>query len=245
MSLIYSNAFNTDFGTVRALQTNGIVTDGVANPNGIPGHLQIFNNQYTATMYATDVDTVGGNRSEIIPAPNMTLGLEYWIAWECLVNASEWNANATSNVSIAQIHPLDSLVVALNFLLVLKYGLLYMAVPALDPPIVGTNSTLTLLKDFTYGQWHKFVIHWKPINDDTGYFELSIDGVAYYRNFNHGTAYNLDTPYFKLGLYDSNHDIDYGASCAAHYRNLNIYLGSQTYASVLGQPPVSPQLLLS
>jgi hypothetical protein len=83
---------------------------------------------------------------------------------------------------------------------------------------------------------------WK--NTSTGLLDFYIDGVCVYRLATRGTAYNLDAPYFKCGVYDGPHLEDFGTK-ACYVRNVSKYTGNlDGYATVLGQVPLSGKAAL-
>ena len=81
------------------------------------------------------------------------------------------------------------------------------------------------------------------INNEAGYLQAFVDGVQVYQNWQRGTSYNADAPYFKLGIYDGPHNADFGTK-SARFRNVRRYSGQNAYNEFLAEPPQPPQRMV-
>jgi Polysaccharide lyase len=244
MSLVASYPLSTDFTGLYKLQANGSEDTGNNFPTGIPGHIEIVNGVMRATINQSDTTTDGGIRSEIIPFSPTTLNTEQWFTWEVMLDPTSW-ADKLGQLAISQIHQLDSITTgAVSFLLVAKAGKLMVWVPLAEPPALNVNYNEMFVDDLRFNHWYKFALHavWK--NDSTGFMEVYMDGAPIYKKWNRGTGYNLDTPYMKCGLYDSNHSAAFGTKIA-YFRNVVEWSGNDGYTTVMGTTPVLPTRLIS
>lgn len=240
MTLLTSYALTSTFAGIPQLQCMGSGVSGNSAPSGVAGSIEIVNSTAKMTIRQTDPTTFTGIRSEMVFTP-FALNDESWVTWECMIASEDWLEN-TGQIIIAQIHPEDTIVAAVNFSLYVKGRQLFVSLPLSDPPTLSTSSSLTPLGDLVFGKWYSFCLHsvWK--NADTGMLEFYQDRKPVAKIFNRGTAYNLDTPYFKMGVYDGPHNADFGTK-AAYFRNLKIYSGNDGYTTVMGSTPITQTAL--
>lgn len=237
--------FSTDFSDVPVLQADNIQVSGMDSPNGIAGHLEIVNNSCKATIYSTDTATLGGIRSECAFTKS-SIGTENWYSWQTFINEADWVNGSSGICSIMQVHPLDSLTTAVNFLLVVDANQLKAYVPSLDPPSESTAYKIIPLIDFSYNRWHTFCLHAYWYDNDVGFMDLIYDQQMLLRIFRRGTAYTADTPYPKLGMYDINHTNQFGNYRSIYFKNMNLWTGTgYSYTDVLGTGIVPRPVFIS
>lgn len=245
MSLIFENTFSSDFANIQGLQTLGGQTAGSAAPAGIPNRLYIENGYMVAFVDQGDVPTFTGIRSEIKLA-NDTLGDDMWYGFDVLLQAADWVQLGTEEMSIFQIHTLDSISgTSINMSAVIIHGALHFVIPSPAPPTTPIVSTPTAAGiPVPFGTRFRVVMHalWKA--DTTGVLEVFIDRVPVLRQYNRATGYTADQPYLKVGVYDTFHSASFGTRLA-RYRNLKIYRGISSYGEVLGGRPLLPRALVA
>jgi hypothetical protein len=241
MTLVLSNPFTTNFTNIPTLQSLNSNVAGSSNGGaGIATRIEIVNGVFRARIVDTDDETFGGIRSECVFAP-MALNDEFWFTFEVMVNRAEW-ADAGGPISLFQVHNLDSINSAVNFLALLDNDRWLVRVPHYALPATGNAGNFRTAKmiPFQFGVWNKVAFHgvWK--NAATGIRELFINGDKVFSEWAVGTAYNSDAPYFKMGVYDVE-DTAFGTK-TAYFRNLNVYSGVESYQTVLGRAPMAPLL---
>jgi hypothetical protein len=227
MTLVYENAFNSDFSTVRNLQALGAFPNGVDSPEGIDGRIEIVDGVYRAHIDETDPPTVGGIRAECAFEVN-ALGEELWASFEILVKRSEFADDEF--IGIFQFHPGDTSPGPVDYHAILRYGSLRFQ---LSPEHAGVNDKLL---PWEFDRWVHVCMHYLPADDASGVFELYLDRVRVYTLLATDTAHSTDTPYLKLGLYDTQHGAAFGTR-TAYYRNLKLYKGAESFPTVLGGYP--------
>jgi Polysaccharide lyase len=232
MTLVYSQNFDMSFAAVPQLQANGTIVTGAASPSGIAGRMDIVGGVFRSRIVDTDPPTATGVRAECVFTP-AALGDEDWIRFEVLVNRADWDDTGTC--SVCQIHNKDTIAAAVNLVLVVKHGGWSIWTPAVDPPVEQGGFQQTQF-EFLYDRWNEVVIHAKWLNNTNGFLEVFINNVSAFRRFDVGTAYNGDTPYFKLGAYDAPHQLGFGTK-TAYYRNLKMYKGLEAQHVVMDRGP--------
>lgn len=232
MTLVYSQNFDISFSTVRQLQSNGTIIAGNLSPSGVSGRMEIVNGVFRSTIVDTDTPTATGVRSECA-FDLAALGDEEWITFDLRINEQDWDDNGF--ISICQIHNKDTINAAVPLLIAVKFDAWLVITPAQDPPTEQAN-TQQVIYEFDFNKWNKVAIHAKWINNNTGFLEVYINYISVHRRFNQGTAYNADTPYFKLGAYDAPHLLGFGTKIA-YYRNLKMYKGLESHSVTLGRAP--------
>lgn len=238
LTLLSDAPFASTFAGVNSLQCMGVTSyTPASNPNGIAGSMEIVDGWFKGTIRQTDPPTATGIRSEIT-LPAQALGDETWLTWDMQIIASEWPDNS-GQIVLAQMHPEDAIVAAVGFSFQAINGELFFTVPLSEPPTQSGGETRILVEPLRLGHIYQMAIHTKWINNNTGFMEAFVDGVQIYKSPPRGTAYNLDTPYFKLGIYDGPHLANFGTK-SARFRNLKRYSGNGGYADILGKPP-APQ----
>lgn len=248
MTLVINQPFSTSFAANANLQSNGSQVTGAGSPTGMTGRIDIVDGvgpspgskAYRARVVDTDADTFGGQRAECTFTAQ-ALNDESWYVFDLLINEADWTGTAQGNFSVFQVHNKDSITAAVNFLLYVRFGAFKIWTPASDPPTEQANYTVDHYPNFTYGQWHQICLHvlWK--NDGTGFTDLFINQAPVMRRFNRGNAYNADTPYVKLGIYNVADVAGFG-TLSAHYRNFKMFSGKESYTTVMGSTP-KPRLL--
>jgi hypothetical protein len=232
MTLIYSQNFETDFSAVPQLQSMGTIVAGNSSPAGIAGRMEIVNGAFKSTIVDTDPPTATGVRSECVFAKS-ALGDEDWITFEMRIKAEDWDDNGS--ISICQVHNKDSISAAVPILLIVKHNAWQIWTPAQDPPVEQQSFRQTSYP-FDFDVWNKVTIHAKWLNTPAGFLEVFVNNISVHRRFDQGTAYNADTPYFKLGVYDATHNLGFGTK-TAYFRNLKLYRGVESYSVAMGRGP--------
>lgn len=235
MSLQYTETFATNFSTVNTLQANGNTVTGSSSPSGILGNIQIAGGSFQSTMRSSDTATNGGIRAETAYTATATGNVNEF-TFQMLINQADWD-DGTHNgtqVSVCQLHTLDTNVFANEFALLLYNDCLYVWIPATQPPATGMNYLETPIWNFTYGIWHNICFRISLQTTTGGFIEVVYDNISIWKASMLGTAYSSDAPYFKLGVYDATHTNVFGNYRTAYYKNLNIWQGIDGSESYLG-----------
>lgn len=239
MTLLLANDFSQSFANIPTLQALNQNIAGSSNPNGITDRLDIVNNSMRARIYASDLETVGGIRSECLGAAQ-AVGDEIWVNIEVMAKSSEWNA--PDFVGLFQIHQKDSISSAVNFISGVDDGYWRLLVPNYALPATGNAGNFRTVAriPFRYDVWNKISFHAKWVAGATGFREFYINREKVFCEWGVGTAYTSDEPYPKWGCYDAFDSLNGEESAVAYFRNLTIYSGVNSYGTMLGGAPVAP-----
>jgi len=232
-----------DFAGVDGqLQCMGTSWSSSSYPNGVAGSMEIEDGWFKGTIRQTDPPTFSGIRSEIIPFSTQALGDEVVFTWEMLIKSSEWTDHS-GDIVLGQLHTKDDISAAVGFAFAAKGGTLFFDIPNSEPPTESWNEKRNIIGALQLDHIYKMAVRMRCINNTTGYLQAFVDGVQVYQNWQRGTSYNADAPYFKLGIYDGPHNADFGTK-SARFRNVRRYTGVDAYSLFLGQPPLPPRRLV-
>lgn len=245
MPLIDNNLSASFAGMVLTANGQILSGDSVA---GIDGRLEIIGGVARATLYPGDPDTGPGGRirSEIVWPYNSTG--EFWYLWEFMINEADWQYSGSDPVAMMSIHDVPD--VADNprhpeFGVRVVARQLRLEVPAATLPTESTDANRVATVPFTFGVWHKCVLHANWQIDNTGFREFFFDGVPILRQFNLPTHYDdVQGPYCKVGVYDHTSIKNY-PYLRAHFRNCKSLAGVQPYSAIFGGTPAVPARILS
>ncbi len=237
MSIVYQNDFSSTFTGCSALHA---INTPIFNPTGaigIANRVEIKNGVLRTYLSDADPETFGGQRSEVLTVYSAT-GDDIWYDFEVFIKATEWVQLSFEEISVFQVHASDSISgVTVDFMCVLTYGALQFYLPVPEPPSTPITSTiLGPVIEYPFDKWNRFCLHMNYKNTSTGLAEVFMNSTRLWSVSNRGTAYTSDTPYLKLGQYNTQHTAGFG-SRAATYRNLTVYSGIQSYQTVLGTVP--------
>lgn len=227
------------FAGLYQMQANGVTTDPIASPAGIPGRLEIVDDPLglrgrvvRAQMWDTDIDNYGGVRAEM-RLENMVNG-EYWWQWYAMVDAVPPSGQT---IVYNQIHKEGAVIDATEpWLLNLKNSAVQPVVPA---TAMATSYAVEYgqTAPIEFSKWHKYTLH--MILQDasaTGLRELYVDDVRVYREPNVVTAYTANKGYLKLGIYDYAHAGGFGF-CRAYFSGLTFYTGAMSPNAIMDVRP--------
>jgi hypothetical protein len=189
-------------------------------------------------MRDTDAYTYFGHRADISWPPGTRA--EYWYTWRVMIPTS-W-AGYGKRIVIAQVHDRadesDGTQYP-NFMLLADDKEFTAAVPSSIYPTPVNVGVAKGGYPLTLGQWYDCCLHanWQISG---GFREFFIDRRPIFREHGIATEYdNVLGPYFKLGLYDGNHDGGFGTK-TAYYRDARIWTGNDGYQTVMGGVPLAP-----
>lgn len=229
------------------MQANGVQVAGNAGLSGIDGRIEIVSdpngqrgNVMRTTLYESDAEIVGGQRSEIT-GPNGGLS-EYWYSWSMMIDPT-WT-DLESKFILAQIHdsPDDGDgSKAPNFLAVVVSGHLRCAVPAQTLPSEGGNLRWVGTAPIVPGRWFDCCLHVNWATGSTGLREFFVNGTPMFREINIPTQYSdVDGPYLKLGIYNGLSASGGWVSRRAYYSDVRIWSGDATYEQGLNRLVAQP-----
>lgn len=233
--------FTATFSGVSTMQCLG-ATDYTpeTNPNGVTDEtygeaMAIEDGWAKFTIRQTDPTTATGIRSEIKLAAD-SVGTEYLYHWQTTINAGDW-LTSTGQIVLAQEHNKDDIEAAVNWDIFIRDMNIYFRLPATEPPTTGSyNQIMFPIERLVFGKIYDFKVRVKYVAANTGFIQLVVNGKQMYQNWQLGTAYTGDAPYFKLGVYDAPHAADFGTKTIRH-RNLKRYSGSDSIAAMFGEIP--------
>lgn len=245
MTLVYANDFSTSFAGVTNMQSQGTLVSGNDSPSGIGDGVSIVDGVYRARINDTDTVTASGIRSELVFADN-ALGNVELIDFEIKVEDDEWAETGSSSdrIVVFQVHNEDSISAAVNFLLFIEDRSWVVWHPITEPPSEGANYIARTLGPVAFDVWNRISLRAKWINDATGFLDIYLNKSPVYHVRGRGTAYDLDTPYPKIGLYASG-ATGFGTR-TAYYRNFAHYRGAaESFETVMdGVPQRATPLLI-
>ncbi len=242
MTLQNSLPLTSTFSGSGMLQCMGTGYMSASYPDGIAGSIEIDDGWFKATIRQTDPPTFSGIRSEIIPFSTQALGDEVVFTWEMLIKSSEWTDH-TGDIVLGQLHTKDSIPAAVGFAIAAKGGMLFLDIPNSEPPTESWTEKRNVIGALKLDHVYQMAVRMRCINNTTGYLQVFVDGVQVYQNWQRGTSYNADAPYFKLGIYDGPHNADFGTK-SARFRNVRRYTGVDAYSLFLGNVPLPPKRLV-
>jgi len=232
-----------DFAGVDGqLQCMGTSWSSSTYPDGVAGSMEIVDGWFKGTIRQTDPATFSGIRSEIIPFSTQALGDEIVFTWEMLIKSSEW-PDHSGDIVLGQLHTEDTIVAAVPFAISAKGGTLFFDIPNSEPPTESLTYKRNVIGDLRLDHIYKMAVRMRCINNTTGYLQAFVDGVQVYYNWQRGTNYNADAPYFKLGIYDGPHLANFGTK-SARFRNVRRYTGVDAYSLFLGNVPLPPKRMV-
>lgn len=235
--LVYRNNFSEPnaFATIRNIQANGNGPAGSAAPYGIPGRLDIVDGasighpgMWLRTHAGqTDAPTFGGIRSEVAFDVN-AMNDELWASFDIMVRRQDWG-DQEQFISLWQFHSGDA-GGAIRFIAVLRRNVLRM---------YATNYGLhgVRVMPWTFDKPVRVAMHYIVSDSAVGVFEMWIDRKPVIKMFDVVTASATDTPYLKLGCYDTQHTASFGQR-TAYYRRLRVNKGKESTREMLEGLPV-------
>lgn len=240
----------TGFAGFNTVEANGLANYGtlVAPPNGIPGRLWFDNApDGSPALYSRcvqgDALNVGGTRAEITLADTELLGAglfdtAFLYSWEIYVPSS-WPQTGTP-YTIMQMHdwPDDGESPSWpNFELMIQNKRVIPKISA-DYYNIGPNSIDMLSVPAVFDRWVRCCLfaRWDKAGTN-GFMEFIYDGKIVDRRANiRSNRPDAKGPYFRLGVYDCLHGLDFGM-LEAWYRNAKWSYGTDGYVSALGKAP--------
>lgn len=231
-------------GSGLTLGANGVTVSSAASPSGISGRIVPGVTAPDGALctlsriVSTDAEVFGGIRSELSCDQGAGLtgaNIERWYAWEMFVPADF--AIATPWLSAFQIHDDPDGGDAAkypNFVLALQNNGIRVLVPK-NAPTEETAFRSAGAATLITGRWVVCALHafWAP--DATGFMEFSYDGKTVMREWLRASHFvDVLRPYPKWGLYDTLKVAATITDHSAYYRNMRIFSGRDTAASVLG-----------
>lgn len=233
--------FTTDFSGVSTMQALGSTAyTPETNPTGVTeepyGEAMAIDDGWAKfTIRTTDPETASGIRSEIKLTAD-SLNTEYLYHWQSLFIESDWGTNA-GQIVFAQEHNKDDITAAVNWDFVIRDLTMNFRLPQTEPPTTGSyNQTMFPIERLVFGKVYDFKVRVKYADSKIGFIQVLVDGKQVYSNWYLGTAYTGDAPYFKLGVYDAPHAVDFGTKIVRH-RNLKRYSGSDSIEAMFGAIP--------
>jgi hypothetical protein len=242
MSLQVDLPLTSTFVGTQQLQCMGSAYAPASYPTGVAGSMEFDDGWFKATIRQTDPTTFTGIRSEVLPFTTQALGDEVVFTWEMLIKSSEW-ANHTGDIVLGQLHTKDSINAAVGFAFAAKGRMLFLDIPNSEPPTESWTEKRNVIGALKLDHVYQMAVRMRCINNTTGYLQVFVDGVQVYQNWQRGTSYNGDGPYFKLGIYDGPHNADFGTK-SARFRNVRRYTGIGAYSEFLAQPPLPLQRMV-
>jgi len=236
MTLQNDIPLTSTFVGAQSLQCLGTSYDPASYPGGIAGSMEIEDGWFKGTIRQTEPPTFSGIRAEIVPFPAQALGDEIIITWEMLIKSTEW-PDHTGDIVLGQLHTKDSIPAAVGFAFAAKGGTLFFDIPSSEPPTESWNMRRHAVEELRLDFVYKMAVRMRCVNNTTGYLQAFVGGVQVYQNWQRGTSYTADAPYFKLGIYDGPHNADFGTK-SARFRNLRRYSGATAYGEFLSAPPL-------
>jgi hypothetical protein len=242
MALQVDLPLTSTFVGTQQLQCMGTAYAPASYPNGVAGSVEFDDGWFKGTIRQTDPITFSGIRSEVVPFTTQALGDEVIFTWEMLIKSSEW-PDHSGDIVLGQLHPKDDILAAIGFAFTANGGTLRFDIPKSEPPTESWNEKRNIIGALQLDHIYKMAVRMRCINNTTGYLQAFVDGVQVYQNWQRGTSYNADVPYFKLGLYDGPHNADFGTK-SARFRNVKRYTSPNGYSDFLNNVPLPPKHLI-
>lgn len=242
MSLIKSVPFSQDFAGVF-LSANGQNLIGSNYPQGIPGRLEILGNALQTTVYPNDALTHLGRRAEVEIGSYAANSGEIWSKFDFMLPSGlsytqDWSFGswyATPDVGDTTKY------VPLGFRIDVN-GQLHIQSGA-DMPTESTNKVTLVRHPLQTDTWHTIVCH-ALLSTTAGAREIFLDRVPIFRDYGLPTTYiDAAGPYLKLGPYAHVAGNTYGY-LRMYFRNVEMWIGSNGYQSVMGGAPIAPTRVL-
>ena len=236
------------FAGVPSLQANGTQTTGNSSPAGVPGRLEIVDDPLgqrgrvmRATLFETDANTAGYQRSEIAFSPD-SLG-EWWHSWWFMLDET-WTDLDTPFI-VQQIHDTPDGgdgQKGPNFLTNILTGHLRVIVPAEVLPTESGNLRRGGCIGVQNRRWYHCCLHVIWSTTGTGLRELFVDGVPIHRENSLPTQYvDVVGPYLKLGVYDGLSAAAGWTQRRAYFSGLRMWSGPATYQDGMAREPALPR----
>lgn len=237
MTLLATHPLANTFDGVYTFQTKGINVSGGAYPSGIPDSFDLVNGVAKITVRDTDPGTYGERRSEMQFLRQIESIGEYWYTWKFMIPSS-WNFDI--GMAIMQIHetpdehdPPDR---AVQFVLLLENDQLVARVPSAIE-MQSPDSYRLASYPFVFDRWHFMCLHANWQHTPTGFWEMFVDNVPMFRQFDIATAYDdLQGAYLKLGIYNFHEAQGWGTKII-YVSDVNIWSGNDGYRQVIGSVP--------
>lgn len=239
------------FNTIEALGLANYGSIG-SPPTAIPGRVDFGpapdgSISYHSQCAVGDPLNVGGSRAEITLADTELLGAglfnaPFWYYWEMYIPAS-WPQTGNP-YTVMQVHdwPDDGdATVWPNFELMIRNDRIFAKVPR-DFSSKTDGTVLDYMSaHVAFNRWVRCALYAKwDKSGNTGWMEffyddIKLDGQWFIRS-NRSTT---NGPFFRLGVYDCLHYLDFGR-LDAWYRNVKWADGADGYTSLSGVSPRSP-----